>query len=225
MLFRSNMSSFWPSTPDVGPGARANTILTNLQRGNVPTQNISTIRSVDVFQRAGQGDLDANDLNCWLRETGGDINRPDNHGFTMLMWAAAYGQTPTVQLLLNRGASVQCCGFEEETALHLAASCGCHDLIVLLLKNGAYVDAEDENGCTPLIFACMKNHPHCVNELIQNGADLSRRNINGDSPYSLTVKNNARLAQTVLENSLLASYEKLGYSGSSFRKQEPIIPI
>ena len=27
----------------------------------------STIRSVDVFQRAGQGDLDANDLNCWLR--------------------------------------------------------------------------------------------------------------------------------------------------------------
>jgi ankyrin repeat protein len=43
-----------------------------------------------------------------FRESAGDIDRPDNHGLTMLMWAAAYGQTPTVQLLVNRGASVHC---------------------------------------------------------------------------------------------------------------------
>ena len=33
-------------------------------------------------------------------------------------------------------------GHEEETALHLAASYGSHDLIHLLLKNGASVDIE-----------------------------------------------------------------------------------
>jgi ankyrin repeat protein len=41
-----------------------------------------------------------------FRESEGDIDRADGHGLTMLMWAAAYGQTPTVQLLINRGASV-----------------------------------------------------------------------------------------------------------------------
>ncbi len=41
-------------------------------------------------------------------ESNGDINHADGHGFSMLMWAAAYGQTPTVQLLLNHGASVHC---------------------------------------------------------------------------------------------------------------------
>jgi len=216
------MSSFWPSAPDVGPNARASTILTNLQRGNVPTQNISNVRAVDVYQRAGQGDLDCKDIDQWMRETGGDINRPDVHGFCMLMWAAAYGQTPTVQLLINRGASVHCVGFEEETALHLAAACGCHDLVILLLKKGAFIDAEDENGCTPLMFASMKNHPHCVNELILHGADITRKNINGDTPFSLSIKHNAKLAQTVIENSILASFDKLGYTsattGSATRK-------
>ena len=32
------------------------------------------------------------------RETGDDIERPDVQGLTMLMWASAYGQTPTVQV-------------------------------------------------------------------------------------------------------------------------------
>ena len=69
---------------------------------------------MDVYQRAGQGDLDRGDLEQWLRlmdyvkyidtnsftcrETGDDLERPDVQGLTMLMWASAYGQTPTVQV-------------------------------------------------------------------------------------------------------------------------------
>ena len=34
----------------------------------------------------------------YCRETGDDIERPDVQGLTMLMWASAYGQTPTVQV-------------------------------------------------------------------------------------------------------------------------------
>lgn len=199
------MSAFWPTAPDVGPNAKATTILTNLQRGNVPTQNISSKRCVDVFQRAGQGDLDKNDLAMWLRETGDDMDRPDMQGLTMLMWAAAYGQTPTVHLLLHHGASVNVAGREMETPLHLAASCGCHELITLLLRNGAQVDCEDENACTPIMFATINNHPHCVHELVTSGADITRRNIAGNTSYSLAVKHGARAAQTVLENHMMAA--------------------
>ena len=35
---------------------------------------------------------------AFCRETGDDIERPDVQGLTMLMWASAYGQTPTVQV-------------------------------------------------------------------------------------------------------------------------------
>ena len=45
----SQASTFWPTAPDVGPGAKATTILTNLQRGNVPTQNISNVRWLFPF--------------------------------------------------------------------------------------------------------------------------------------------------------------------------------
>ena len=38
--------------------------------------------------------------------------RHDMNGLTMLMWAAAYGQVPTVQLLLNHGANVNVTGRE-----------------------------------------------------------------------------------------------------------------
>ena len=51
----------------------------------------------------------------------------------------------------------------------------------------------------------MKNHPHCVNELLLHGADLTRRNVNGDTAVSLAMRNSARAAQTVLENSILAA--------------------
>ena len=97
-------------------------------------------RGVDVYQRAGQGDLDRKDLEQWLRETGEDVDRPDQQGLTMLMWASSYGQTPTVQvifltpsrveityvlpglqLLLNHGASLYAVGRELESPLHLAA--------------------------------------------------------------------------------------------------------
>ena len=186
--------AFWPAQPSVAPGAKASTILTNLQRGNVPTQNISIVRNVDVYQRSGQGDLDRNDIREWLSQTGDDMDRPDNNGLTMLMWAAAYGQVPTVQLLLNHGVNVNVTGKENgdniwregcvvitlfaETALHLAASCGCHELVTLLVRSGSLVDAEDENLSTPLMLASLGGHPHCVHELVLAGADVSRRNIN-----------------------------------------------
>ena len=118
--------AFWPAQPSVAPGAKASTILTNLQRGNVPTQNISIVRNVDVYQRSGQGDLDRNDIREWLSQTGDDVDRPDNNGLTMLMWAAAYGQVPTVQLLLNHGVNVNVTGKENGDNINKRLSCCDH---------------------------------------------------------------------------------------------------
>ena len=53
-----------------------------------------------------------------------------------------------------------------ETALHLAASSGCHELVTLLVRAGSAVDAEDENLSTPAMLAALGGHPHCVHELV-----------------------------------------------------------
>ena len=98
---------------------------------------------------------------------------------------------------------------ESETAIHLAAANGHHDVVRTLLSKGAAVDAEDENSCTPLMFAAMGNHPHSVKELLAHGANITRENIAGQTALSLAVRERATLAQTVLENHVASLLQTL----------------
>jgi ankyrin repeat protein len=144
-----------------------------------------------------QGELRARELHTIKLED------RDHRLRTPLMWAAAYGQTPTVALLVRHGASVYATADESETALHLAASSGHHDVVRLLVQHGAHVDALDENACTPLMFAAVQNHPHCVHELLASGADVTKTNVNDDSAISLAIRADALQAQAVLEQHIL----------------------
>lgn len=68
----------------------------------------------------------------------------DEKGLTPLMWSSAYGQVPTVSLLLRAGASHAIKGPDGETALHLAAAGGHTDIIRLLVAAGAAVNEVDD---------------------------------------------------------------------------------
>jgi len=210
---RGDKGTFWPEKPRVdhipGRGAaeiKASTVLTNLQRGNIPTIMQTVVEPVIVagpHQKAGQGELRPDDL------VENDVNEKDASGRTPLMWSAYYGQSPTITLLMRHGAYVRANGYENETAVHLAASNGHHDAIRILINHGAEVDAVDENQCTPLMFAAMQNHPHCVNELLINGADFTQTDFNGDNALSLAMQNDSKQAQRVLENHILAMLKGL----------------
>ena len=123
--------TFWPEKPKIehptgGGGVKASTVLTNLQRGNIPTIMQTVVEPVFVagpHQRAGQGELRPDDL------IENDVNERDGHGRTPLMWSASYGQSPTLTLLVRHGADVRARAHEGETALHFAASAGHHDAI------------------------------------------------------------------------------------------------
>lgn len=199
--------TFWPEKPRIdhlpgtSGGVKASTVLTNLQRGNIPTILQTVVEPVVVagpHQRAGQGELRPEDL------IENDVNEQDNGGRTPLMWSAYYGQSPTISLLIRHGANIRARASEGETAIHLAASNGHHDAIRILINHGAEVDAVDENECTPLMFASMQNHPHCVNELLINGADFTKTDFNGDTALSLAMQNDSKQAQRVMENHILS---------------------
>jgi ankyrin repeat protein len=85
-----------------------------------------------------------------------------------------------VLLLLQHGADVKekCTGRQGETPLHFAASKGDINLINLLVKNGADVNARDANGFTPL-FAVFTGTPQAANLLLHLGADVTINTGNG----------------------------------------------
>ena len=56
-----------------------------------------------IHQRAGQGELRSAELDQEVS----NIDVRDRMGKTPLMWSAAYGQTPTVALLIQKGAVSQ----------------------------------------------------------------------------------------------------------------------
>ncbi|KAG8235057.1 hypothetical protein J437_LFUL014560 [Ladona fulva] len=150
----------------------------------------------------------------------GEVDTVDSNGLTPLMWASAYGQMPTVQLLLRHGAKTENTGPDGESPLHLAAAGGHHDVLRLLLSEGASVNRADDvcclncriensidldldNGNTALMYAAYGDHPHCVNELLLRGADLTMVNLNGDTAFGVAVGRGSKLAQSVIEKYLI----------------------
>lgn len=67
----------------------------------------------------------------------------DASGLTALHWAASYGQVNSVQLLIANGAEVDVLGPEGETPLLMAADGGHHEVVRLLLNEGANVNHMD----------------------------------------------------------------------------------
>lgn len=65
------------------------------------------------------------------------------------------------------------------TPLHHAACAGHVEIIELLLKTGAAVDALALNGATPLMRAIQSSRPSCVDVLLEAGADVHAVNKTG----------------------------------------------
>lgn len=122
----SRKSAFLPYRP-------VSTVLTNLQRGNTEAKSGEEIK-FNFHARAAQGEITIKQI-CSEGCDTVDIN-----GYTSLHWASYYGQTCTVNMLLQYGASVDKLGPEGETALLLAAAGGHYDTIKLLLEHGADVN-------------------------------------------------------------------------------------
>ncbi|OHT09138.1 hypothetical protein TRFO_22155 [Tritrichomonas foetus] len=86
-----------------------------------------------------------------------------------------------------------------ETALHIAAKLGFHEIISYLLEQGANVYACDNKGNTPLHFAVVNKHKDCVKILLDAKADMLSRNENHESPFVLSTGEISALMKYYLE--------------------------
>ncbi|CAN0226756.1 unnamed protein product, partial [Ectocarpus sp. 8 AP-2014] len=117
---------------------------------------------------------------------------------TLLDAAALGGSEPVVSALLRAGARLDVNTVSissKRLALYTATVCGHEDAArrldrVYPLLRGAYTDAQDNSGATPLIFACRSGHLFVVNTLLAAGADVDTiRDVDSYSALDKTVCN------------------------------------
>jgi ankyrin repeat protein len=105
-----------------------------------------------------------------------------------------------VKLLLEKGADPN--DREESrgrTPLHMAAEYGDIELVDLLIRYRADVNAPDRDRNTPLHYAVMRGHKHVAEFLLKNRANSNAQNKDGRTPLHIAaLNNNIELVQLLL---------------------------
>ncbi|KAF1623549.1 UNVERIFIED_CONTAM: DNA-binding protein RFXANK, partial [Eudyptes pachyrhynchus] len=195
------------SALDSFPLKHSNT-LTNRQRGNEVSALPATLDTLSIHQLAAQGEL--SQLKEHLQKGENLVDKPDERGFTPLIWAAAFGEIETVRHLLEWGADPHALAKERESALSLASMGGYTDIVVMLLERNVDINIYDWNGGTPLLYAVRGNHVKCVEALLARGADLTTEADSGYTPMDLAVALGHKKGkfQQVIENHILKLFQK-----------------
>jgi ankyrin repeat protein len=94
--------------------------------------------------------------------------------------AAFFGLRKILERLISKGANVKEADEGGTTALHLAAENGHDEIVLVLFKNGANIDArETKYGQTPLHLAALNGHKAVTETLLQNGAQADLKDKEG----------------------------------------------
>jgi ankyrin repeat protein len=99
-----------------------------------------------------------------------------------LQFAAVYGHTRLVALLLQHGAAVNGADTGGFTALHEAVRQGHEDVVRMLLKRGADVNRKAAGEFTPLHLAAANDELTIAKALVARRANVHAKDFNGDTP-------------------------------------------
>ena len=112
-----------------------------------------------------------------LLNTGIDVNKKNEDGWTPLHIAASKNHKTIVELLIENGAEINSLGETSSifiwqggfTPLHYAAVNGHKEIVELLINKGANVNAKTDDGLTPRDWAIKRNHTDIVDLLRSYG--------------------------------------------------------
>ena len=155
-----------------------------IKNGMAPEQLDSTGRP--LFHLAAR--LGHTDIMKLMIAMGANINSQDDIGFTALMEASRNKKRKAVQVLLDAGADVNIQTLPSSlnfSVLHLAAIAGDQEIISLLNKHHANLNAQDNDGNTPAIWAIYEGDKATAKYMIHLGANGDLENKFGISANKL----------------------------------------
>ena len=124
----------------------------------------------DIYAAAIVGHVDK--VAAFLKQDKKLVNARDSGGRVPLHWAALYGQTKVMELLLAQKADVNLLDGDGFTPLHWAATFNKRDAVELLLANKADMNIKVERyGWTPLRLTVIHGHMAAAEALLNGGAD------------------------------------------------------
>ncbi|XP_035380821.1 transient receptor potential cation channel, subfamily N, member 1 [Electrophorus electricus] len=132
---------------------------------------------------------------------GAHVDATTKDGLTALHVAVQHCKPAVVQVLLGFGAQVQLGGGKAlETPLHIAARVKEGEKVAeMLLKSGADVNAEQENGETAMHVTARHGGLQMMRALIEEGADLTWRSKAGENPLHAAVRHcHAHMVEAIL---------------------------
>eukprot|EP01116_Phalansterium_solitarium_P024696 TRINITY_DN9119_c0_g1_i1.p1 TRINITY_DN9119_c0_g1~~TRINITY_DN9119_c0_g1_i1.p1 ORF type:complete len:1155 (+),score=322.34 TRINITY_DN9119_c0_g1_i1:118-3465(+) len=116
-----------------------------------------------------------------LLDAGANLDYADGLS-SPLHHAAFNGQTPCADLLLQRGAPVNCVDAERSSALHKAAFNGHVATVDLLAERGAELSCHDSEGSTPAHKAAFAGQHGALGALLNRGADAEAQDNDDGTP-------------------------------------------
>lgn len=126
-----------------------------------------------------------------------DLNYLNAAQESALMFAALKGLMPQAQALIARGAYVNKTGW---APLHYSVTQPKLEMVVLMIENYAYIDAESPNGTTPLMMAARYGTDEQVRYLLDEGADPMMRNQLNMTAYDFALQAEQKTkAQMILQ--------------------------
>ncbi|XP_049331691.1 transient receptor potential cation channel, subfamily N, member 1 [Astyanax mexicanus] len=134
---------------------------------------------------------------------GAHVDATTKDGQTALHIAVQNCKPQVVQMLLGFGAQVQLRGGKDlETPLHVAARVKEGEKVAeMLLKSGAEVNAEQENGETAMHVAARYGALQMMRALTEEGADLTWRSKVGETPLHVAVHHcHAHMVEAILNS-------------------------
>ncbi|MCC3861105.1 ankyrin repeat domain-containing protein [Pseudemcibacter aquimaris] len=121
-----------------------------------------------------------------LIDKGANINIQEGNGITPLYRAASQGHHEVVKLLLDNDADYKIPDKFGGTALGASTRYGHKEVVKTLLEHGVSVDDEiDTRGNTALLMAAFTGNADLVQLLLDNGADVYRKNNAGANAHDI----------------------------------------
>jgi len=119
------------------------------------------------------------------------INAKNKEGITALHYSVINGNIAIFKLLKKYGANLEAVTNTGRNIMHIAAESNQPSMMIYLYLNEAQdISSVDENGSTPLHWACYYKAEECVNYLLHLNVDINAQDKENFTPLNIAVSNN-----------------------------------